>query len=579
MEELKLHDAVVFLAAAGIIIPIVKRFRISGVLGFLLVGLAVGPFGLARFADSFGWLSVVLITDPAGVRALAELGVVFLLFMIGLELSLERLWALRRLVFGMGFAQIIFTAAVIGVIAAHFGNPVEMSIVLGACLALSSTAVVMQLLTEQGRFGSPVGRGSFAVLLAQDIAVVPILLLVGALGARSHDLALSIGYALGAAALAVALILGIGRLVLRPLFRFASETRSPEPFMAVTLLVILATAALTHAAGLSAALGAFLAGLLLAETEYRHEIEVNIEPFKGLLLGLFFITVGMAIDLAAIAADPLMIAASVAGLFILKTVITTLIARAFGYTWGQATEMGLLLGQGGEFAFVAIGLAVSLTLFPAATAQFMLIVVSATLLLTPLVAKLARSIGAAFEASSAPAETPELVVDAVDGHAVIVGYGRTGRVIAQLLDRQKVPYVALDLDATRVSRWRTQGSPVYFGDATRPGVLERLHLPQAIALVITTDDPDAAQRVLSLARALVPTLPILVRAHDSDHAAELLTAGATAVIPEVLEAGLQLGQVLLEKMGLPTDSVRELVEAQRAASLHALTPPSAENGL
>ncbi len=578
MEELKLHDAVVFLAAAGIIIPIVKRFRISGVLGFLLVGLAVGPFGLARFADSFGWLSVVLITDPAGVRALAELGVVFLLFMIGLELSLERLWALRRLVFGMGFAQIIFTAAVIGVIAAHFGNPVEMSIVLGACLALSSTAVVMQLLTEQGRFGSPVGRGSFAVLLAQDIAVVPILLLVGALGARSHDLALSIGYALGAAALAVALILGIGRLVLRPLFRFASETRSPEPFMAVTLLVILATAALTHAAGLSAALGAFLAGLLLAETEYRHEIEVNIEPFKGLLLGLFFITVGMAIDLAAIAADPLMIAASVAGLFILKTVITTLIARAFGYTWGQATEMGLLLGQGGEFAFVAIGLAVSLTLFPAATAQFMLIVVSATLLLTPLVAKLARSIGAAFEASSAPAETPELVVDAVDGHAVIVGYGRTGRVIAQLLDRQKVPYVALDLDATRVSRWRTQGSPVYFGDATRPGVLERLHLPQAIALVITTDDPDAAQRVLSLARALVPTLPILVRAHDSDHAAELLTAGATAVIPEVLEAGLQLGQVLLEKMGLPTDSVRELVEAQRAASLHALTPPSAENG-
>jgi CPA2 family monovalent cation:H+ antiporter-2 len=575
MEALKLHDAVVFLAAAGIIIPIVKRFRMSGVLGFLLVGLAVGPFGLARFSDTAGWLSVVLITDPAGVRALAELGVVFLLFMIGLELSLERLWALRRLVLGMGGAQIIVTAAVIGMIAAHFGNATAASIVLGACLALSSTAVVMQLLTEQGRFGTGVGRASFAVLLAQDMAVVPILLLIGALGEDSPNLAASIGYALGAAALAVAMILGVGRVALRPLFRFASQARSPEPFMAMTLLVILATAALTHAAGLSAALGAFLAGILLAETEFRHEIEVNIEPFKGLLLGLFFITVGMGIDLAAIAADPLMIVASVLGLFAIKTSITAVIARAFGYTWAAAIEMGLLLGQGGEFAFIAIALAMSLALVPAATAQFMLIVVSATLFLTPLAAKLARSIGAAFEASTPPADTPEPLVDAADDHAVIIGYGRTGRVIAQLLDRQKVPYVALDLDAARVSRWRAQGAPVYLGDATRPGVLERLQLPDAIALVITTDDPDAAQQVLRLALRAAPALPILVRAHDSDHAAELLSAGATAVIPEVLDAGLQLGQLLLERLGLPPDAVRALVEAQRTISMHAAPPVAA----
>lgn len=577
MEALKLHDAVVFLVAAGIVIPVVKRLRVSPVLGFLLIGLAVGPYGLARFTEQVPWLEVLLITDVSGVGALAELGVVFLLFMIGLELSLERLWALRKLVFGMGSAQILVTGAVIGIVAYQFDNSIEASIVLGACLALSSTAVVMQLLTEQGRFGTAMGRGSFAVLLAQDIAVVPILFLVGALGTRAEDaLAVSIAVALGKAALAVAVILGVGHVIVRPMFRFVAEARGREPFMAITLLVIIATATLTHAAGLSAALGAFLAGLLLAETEFRHEIELNIEPFKGLLLGLFFISVGMGIDLAEVWADPIWIPASIIGLFAVKTLLTGGIARAFGFGWAPALEMGLLLGQGGEFAFVVISLAVGLALVPPGTGQFMLIVVGATLFLTPLVARLGRSIGAAIETRHADDEVIDIDTK-LDGHVVLIGYGRTGRLIADLLDRQRIPHVALDLDAARVTRLRAKGAPIYFGDATRSGVLDRLRLHAALALVITTDDPDAAHRVLHAARAVAPELPILVRAHDSDHAIDLMRDGATAVIPEVLEAGLQLGQALLEKVGLPPEAVRELVESERIATLRLLTPRKEPN--
>ncbi|MCK5361947.1 MAG: cation:proton antiporter, partial [Gammaproteobacteria bacterium] len=373
MEELRLQEAVVFLAAAGLVIPIAKRFDLSPVLGFLLVGLAVGPHGLARFAEQHEWLRHVLITDVAGVRALAELGVVFLLFMIGMELSLQRLWGMRRIVFGMGAAQIVVTGLVIGSIAWGFGNSLEASVILGSCLALSSTAIVMQLLTEQGRFGTVVGRGSFAVLLAQDIAVVPMLFVVGSLGARAGgSLITTLGLAIGGAVLTVLLILGVGRLVVRPMFRYVSSLHSPDLFMAATLLIIIATAAATHAAGLSAALGAFLAGLVFAETEFRHEIEVNIEPFKGLLLGLFFMSVGMIIDPSQILAEPLWIGLSVVGLFTIKALLTAGLARLFGFSRGQAIEMGLLLGQGGEFAFVVLGFATTFALVPEPTAQFML---------------------------------------------------------------------------------------------------------------------------------------------------------------------------------------------------------------
>ena len=574
MEDLHLHDAVVFLAAAGLIIPLVKHFKISPVLGFLLVGIAIGPYGLAVFVDQFEWLRYLLITDTDGVRALAELGVVFLLFMIGLELSIERLWNMRRLVFGMGGAQILVTGSAICAIAWAFGNSLQAAVLLGSCLALSSTAVVIQLLIEQGRFGSTVGHGSFAVLLAQDIAVVPILFLVGTFGTHvAGPVFPELGLALVEAFFAVVVIFGVGRLVIRPLLRFVGKADSPELFMAVTLLLIIATAMATHTAGLSAALGAFLAGLLLAESEYRHEIEINIEPFKGLLLGLFFTSVGMGIDLAAIVNDPIWIALSIFGLFGLKAGIMALIARLFGYQWKHAIEMGLLLGQGGEFAFVVVGLALSFALLPVATAQFMLVVVGATVFLTPLVARLAHSLlGRLADPTETHGDTGDDTGDAAGddavapnlaGHVIIVGFGRTGKLLARLLEQQQTPYVALDLDAQRVVDERAAGFAIQLGDASRAAMLDKVNVKQAATLAICTDDSNATERVLVSARRVAPDTPIVARARDTAHAVSLMELGADRVVPELLESGLQLGHVMLEEIGFPPTAARELIDLHR----------------
>ncbi len=583
MEHLRLQEAVIFLVAAGLVIPLVRRLHISPMLGFLLVGIAVGPHSLAQLADQYTWLQHVLITDVEGITALAELGVVFLLFMIGLELSFERLWGMRRLVLGMGNAQILLSGLVIGLIAYQFDNSLQVSVVLGSCLALSSTAMVVQIITEQGRFGTAIGQGSFAILLAQDIAVVPILFLVGTFGAQTGGSFLGdLGLAFGTALIAIVAILGIGRLIVRPLFRLVSGTHSPELFMAATLLIIIATAAITHSAGMSAALGAFLAGLLFSETEYCHEIEVNIEPFKGLLLGLFFMSVGMGINLMEIASNPVWLALSIVGLFLIKAVITTIIARFYGFTTGQSLEMGLLLGQGGEFAFVVIGLAIALSLLPLDTAQFMLIVVSATMLLTPLVARLAQRIGIHFEQRTPETSEEINLPPELSKHVVIIGYGRTGKLLTALLDRQKIPHVALEKDANRVAHMRAKGAPVYVGDATRQAILEKVHIHQAAALVISTDNDVAAERVLQTARKMAPDLPIIVRAHDDEHAARLLDMGATQIVPEVLEAGLHMGQLLLENVGFPSLAAHELVDNHRQDLLSTMydskkTPKTAAN--
>ena len=580
MEELKLHDAVVYLAAAGLLIPLARRFRISPVLGFLLIGLAVGPYGLARFSEDAPWLSYLLITDVDGVRALAELGVVFLLFMIGLELSFERLWSMRRLVFGLGSAQIILTGLAIGAVAWAFGNSIQASVLLGSCLALSSTAIVIQLLIEEGRFGEIVGRGSFAILLAQDIAVVPILFLVATLGAQPGGaLPLELGLAFAEALFAILVIVGIGRLLVRPFFRFVSSADNPEAFVAATLLIIIATAAITHAAGLSAALGAFLAGLVLAESEYRHEIEISIEPFKGLLLGLFFMSVAMSIDLAVILTEPVWIVAAIVGLFTLKSAITTGLARLFGFGWGHAAEMGLLLGQGGEFAFLVVAMAVGFELLPESTAQFMLIVVGATMLLTPLVARLARSIGMALGGQQQlPLDGKLDISPDLSGHVVIVGYGRTGQLLAKLLDVQQLPHVALDLDADRVARLQARGAPICLGDASRAAMLRKARLDQAAALAVCTDDPGATERVLVSALQVAPEVPVIARARDSDHALQLLKMGAMRVVPEMQESGLHLGQVLLEQVGLPAAAIRELIDMQRLKLQQALQPAAEPPG-
>ena len=572
IEALNLREVMVFLVAAGVVAPLVHRLRVSPVLGFLVVGLVIGPYGVARFADTVPWLGYAVIADLEGVRALAELGVVFLLFMIGLELSVDRLWAMRRLVFGLGGAQVVVTGAVLAVIASFFDNTLPAAMVLGAAFALSSTAIVMQLLAENRRLGTATGRISFAILLCQDLAVLPILFLVAAFGVQSDEsTVLAFVLAIGRALAVVAVILVIGRLVIRPLFRFVGNAASREMFLGLVLLTIIGTALATKQVGLSMALGAFLAGLLLAETEYRHEIAVDIEPFKGLLLGLFFVSVGMATDITQIAAKPLWLIGSVVGLFLVKGLIVYVLARLFGEPRSVAFEAALLLGQGGEFAFIVVGMAFSLGLMPGDTAQFMLIVTGLTMVATPLVAHAARRIARAMEVREAPQGQPEPYAPTdLTGHFIVVGYGRVGQMLGSILDAQELPHVGLDIDASLVARFRTAGAGIFYGDASRPEMLRKFGVERAIALVVTMNSPQAAERVVAVAHRHWPDLVIYARARDVSHAKRLVAHGATHVIPETVEASLQIGEMLLMGAGIPAAASRRVIEVRRRAEQAAV---------
>ena len=567
-----LREIMLFLVAAGIVVPLLARLRFNPVLGYLLVGFLIGPYGLGLLTADLPWLSLLTITDLAGVQQLAELGVVFLLFVIGLELSMERLWALRRLVFGLGSAQVLLTAVLIALVALGFGASAEAATLLGASFALSSTAIVMQLLTLRRQLGTPLGRTTFSILLLQDLAVVPILFLVGVLGI--HDgvgIAGQLGLALAKAALVVALIYLVGRILLRPLMRMVAATRNPEMFMAAILLVAIGSALLTHAAGMSMALGAFLAGLLLAETEFRHQIEVDIEPFKGLLLGLFFVSVGMGIDGRVLLADPLHIVAAVIGLVLLKALVVAGLCRLFGMPGAVAIESGLLLGQAGEFAFVVLGMAGQLALLPPDSSQFMLIVASVSMLATPALALVARRWSARMEQRVLARHAPELdELDELDSHLVIAGFGRVGQSMARILEAERLPYIALDLDAEEVARARARSQPVHYADASRLDTLRRAHIERARALVVTMDRVAAADHVVRAVREFAPSLPIYARARDGRHARRLLDHGASEVVPETVEAGLQLAARVLEGTGLPLDAVELRVQAERDAEIARL---------
>jgi CPA2 family monovalent cation:H+ antiporter-2 len=560
-----LREALLFLALAGILIPLLQRFRISNVLGFLVVGLTVGPFGLGRFAADLPWLSWLSFSGGPGVAALAEIGVMFLMFSIGLELSTERLWAMRRWVFGAGTLQIVVTAVAVGLIAARFGHAADTALLIGLILAFSSTAVVMQLLSARHELGTPTGRSVFSILLMQDLAVVPVLILVGTLGSPGGGgVTLSVAIALLKAAAAIAFIYLLGRRVIRPLFRWFAASRQADTFMALTLLSSLGIASLTFAAGLSMALGAFLAGLLLAETEFRHEVEVTIEPFRGLLMGLFFMSVGMGIDPAAILRSPGWLLAALVGLFALKSLVVAVLARAFGLTTGRSVEAGLLLGQGGEFAFIVIGAALASKLLDAQLAASLMLLIGLSLFVTPLFASLGRALGERIErARTAPAAGEVELPRGLDGHVVIAGYGRVGQLMSGLLDAQGIAWVAIDDRPATAARFHSKGLPVFVGDAGRAELLRRLGLDAARAVVLTMDQPAAALHALAALRQEWPALPVLARARDEAHAAELRRAGASEVVPETLESALQLGARVLDAAGLPEEAVARLVELER----------------
>lgn len=561
-----LRETLLFLTLAGVFIPLLQRFRINQVVGFLVIGVLLGPHGVGSLTGQWPWLKTFTFAELQEVQPLAELGVILLMFLIGLELSVDRLWAMRHWVFVGGSAQVALAAAAIGLLAWQFGNSPGVAALLGLVLSLSSTAVVMQLLSQQRALATAKGQASFAILMLQDFVVVPLLILVDLLARKTTGgWAMVLGVTALKSAAAGLLIFIAGRRLVAPVFRYFARQRQPEVFVALTLLVALGIAGVTAAAGLSLALGAFLAGLLLAETEYRHEVEVTIEPFKGLLMGLFFMSVGMEIDLGEMRKHHVWIPASVVGLMAIKTLVTGCVLRAGGLSWGRALEGGLLLSQGGEFAFVVVGYATSQALLKPEVSQFILLVVSFSLLLTPLAARVGARAGARIDVRVTPLpadEDPDLD-RGLSGHIVIAGFGRVGQLLADVLERQQVPFVAIEHDAHAVARLRQAGLPVFYGNAARPELLRKLHTARAAALLVTMDQPGAAMHAVRAARSEYPDLPIYARSRDEQHAHELRNAGATAVVPETLEAGLQLSSFALHAVAIPDAEITLLLQEER----------------
>jgi len=550
-----MRETLIFLMVAVVVVPLFGRLKVSPVLGFLLAGLVIGPFG-------FG-----LIGDTEEVRLLAELGVVFLLFKVGLELSLDRLIQMRRLVFGMGATQVLLTGIVISAIAHLWGNSTAASIVIGFGLALSSTAIVVRLLVEGNAIASAHGRASFSVLLFQDLAVVPILLLVSLLGGTGEgSLWGTVALALARAALAVAIIALVGRYVLRSLFRIVAAARRPEVFMAMTLLTVLLTAVGTAYAGLSMALGAFLAGLILAGTEFRHQIESDIAPFEGLLLGLFFISVGMGINIPFIVPQLALVIPSVLGLMALKAIFVAGISRVFGFSFANAARSGVMLSQAGEFAFVIFAAASVFpqTIIPSDTAQFMTVVAAVSMMISPALPYIADRLGAMIEVRSAEKAQDDVDFSGFRDHVIIAGFGRVGQTVAKVLEVEGIPYVGVDTDTNLVGQCRAAGGSAFFGDGTRADMLARLGIEHAGAVLVTMNDMQSAGRALSEIRRNWPEIPVFVRARDGAHSDELRGLGATHIVPETLEASLQLSGRVLGAMGTPVEAANVIIEQFRA---------------
>jgi len=575
-------DALIVLGTAGFVVPLMHRLRVSPVFGYLAAGLLLGPNGLGALTLVFPDLQHVTLGGVKDIEALAELGVVFLLFVIGLELSPERLLTMRRLVFGLGGLQVALSSAAIGLAALAFGNSKSAAVLIGLSLALSSTAVVLEVMAQRRRLKSPAGRASFAVLLLQDIAVIPVLVLAGLLAqGGGENLGFGIVSALAKAAAMVALIVALGYFVLRPLFRLVAATHSPELFMASTLLVVIGAGVLSAAAGLSMALGGFIAGLLLAETEYRKAVESVIQPFKGLLLGVFFISVGLRIDLATLLADPLYLVGCAVALVALKAAIAYPLGRLFGLAPAAASEAALVLGPGGEFAFIVVAIAMAGNIVTASAGSQVLIVVALSMAAIPVLAVAGERLGKWLEpappgapdtAALAPPVGGEAAVDAVD--AIVIGAGRVGGVVASLLTEHAISHVVTDRVAVTVTDMREGGGRAYWGDAKDPAFLRQIGLATAKAVIVTMNAPKEIDAIVAAVRALRPDIEIIARARDAEHARRLYAQGVTDAVPETIEASLQLSEASLAALAVPAGLAIASIHEKRDEFRRALQEAS-----
>jgi monovalent cation:H+ antiporter-2, CPA2 family len=552
-----LIDVLIILGAAVVIVPLFQRLKASMVLGFIVAGALIGPYGFH------------FLREVEAPQHVAELGVVFLLFTVGLELNLERLRVIRKHVLGLGTAQVVVTAGVIGLAAAALGLEWRAALIVGGALALSSTAVVLQILAERGELTTRVGRVSFAILLLQDLAAVPLIAVVVALspvgptgGPMAGDSALvAIATAIGAV---VGMVI-LGRLVLRPLFRMVADGHNVEIFAAVTLFTLLGMSYATAAVGLPMELGGFLAGLLLSESEFRHQVEGDIKPFRDLLLGLFFMTVGMSVDLGAVIANLPAVLALVIALVVAKTVIIAGLCRLSGLSTPAALHAGCLLSAGGEFAFVLFTLAASGGLMSTSVSAILVAAVVISMATTPLLAGIGANLANRVAARAGYA-SQDVAGDTADlqDHVLIAGFGRVGQSIAKMMTTAGVPWVAIEADMSRVAEARARNLPVYFGDGARVETLRAAGVERARGAVIILDNVNEAEHAVDLLRRQLPKLQVFARAHDHRHMRRLKAAGATEVVPETYEMSLQLAGVVLRRLGTETERVDSIVSQYRA---------------
>jgi CPA2 family monovalent cation:H+ antiporter-2 len=571
-------DVVLFLATAGVVVPIFRQWRISPILGFLGAGVVLGPYGLGSLAHEVQWLGAFTIENPDELAQLAEFGVVFLLFAIGLELSWERLRSLRRYVFGLGALQVLLCLTATALAAYAVGQPPGAAIAIGAALALSSTAIVMPILAEQKRQHSMAGRATFSVLLFQDLAVAPILITLTLMGRRSDEpWSPTMLWSLLPAVLGMAALFLFGRILLRPMLRSVARAKSEELFVAACLLVVIGAGMVSALTGLSMALGAFVAGLLLAETEFRHEVQTRVEPFKGLLLGLFFISVGIGLNVPLLLERPLVILGSAIGLVTLNIAIVFGLARLFRLKTRSAIEAALLLAGAGEFAFVILGQAMDQGIVDRTVGQTALVAATLSMFSIPFLAQLSLRLGGR---KVAPTELPQEAEGErpSDPRVLVVGYGRVGRLVGDMLKRHDLRWVAAELDPRLVEQGRRAGEQIYFGDAARAEFLMRCGLADAPALVVTMDDPEGVEAIVAVARELRPDLTIVARARDARHAQRLYDLGATDAVPETVEASLQLSEAVLVEIGVPMGLVIASIHERRDEFRKALNRPESLGG-